>query len=165
MVFDTGLAHVNGFVGDEIPVLQRDDPMLDGLPDFGRSTALETRPFGGLQLGPDPGGAEDPMPPILFQIVSHQLQKEENEMRNMDSKPKAKRSGDGFRYFNELQIKLIRCTARDAAPLAEEKGPVTAVRDWRLIDLLTSTGMREAEVADMRSGDILAGYGQSTCYV
>jgi site-specific recombinase XerD len=34
-----------------------------------------------------------------------------------------------------------------------------------LIDLITSTGMREAEAADMRCGDIQAGYGQSACYV
>jgi integrase/recombinase XerD len=78
---------------------------------------------------------------------------------------KAKRTGDGFKYFNELQIKLIRRKSRNSAQLAKEKGNVTAVRDWMLIDLLTSTGMREAEAADMRCGDILAGYGQSACYV
>jgi integrase/recombinase XerD len=85
--------------------------------------------------------------------------------KNTTATPKAKRSADGFKYFNELQIKLIRRTARDAAQLAKEKGQVTAVRDWMLIDLLTSTGMREAEAADMRCGDILAGYGQSARYV
>ncbi len=34
-----------------------------------------------------------------------------------------------------------------------------------LIDLLTSTGMRETEAVDFRCGDILAGYGQSGCCV
>ena len=87
-------------------------------------------------------------------------------MRNMVTpKPKAKRTGDGFKYFNESQIKLIRRTVRDAAQLAREKGQITAIRDWMLIDSLTSTGMREAEAADMRCGDIQAGYGQSACYV
>jgi integrase/recombinase XerD len=80
-------------------------------------------------------------------------------------KSEAKRSGDGFKYFNEPQIKLIRRTVRDAAQLAKEKGQVTAVRDWMLIDLLTSTGMREAEAADMRCGDILAGYGESALFI
>lgn len=88
-----------------------------------------------------------------------------NTVNRLPAKPKAKRSGDGFKYFNELQIKLIRRTARDAAQLAKERHQVTAVRDWMLIDLLTSTGMREAEAADMRCEDILAGYGQSACYV
>jgi integrase/recombinase XerD len=88
-----------------------------------------------------------------------------NTVNRLPAKPKAKRSGDGFKYFNELQIKLIRRTARNADQLAKEKGQVTAVRDWMLIDLLTSTGIREAEAADIRCGDILAGYGQSACYV
>jgi hypothetical protein len=74
-----GLAHVNGLVGDEISVLQRHDPMLDGLLDFGRPIASETRPFGGLQLGPDAAGAEDPMPPIMFQTA--QLQPHRRDRR------------------------------------------------------------------------------------
>lgn len=74
------------------------------------------------------------------------------------ARAKAKRSNDGFKYFMELQVKLIRRTARDAAALAREKGQVTAVREWMLIDLLRSTGMREAEAADIRCGDIQAGY-------
>jgi site-specific recombinase XerD len=85
--------------------------------------------------------------------------------KNATATPKAKRTGDGFKYFNELQVKLIRRTARDAAQLAKEKGQITAIRDWMLIDLLTSTGVREAEASDMRCGDILAGYGQSACYI
>ena len=81
------------------------------------------------------------------------------------AQPKAKCTGDGFKYFNELQIKLIRRTARDAAQLARQKGQVTAVRTWMLVDLLTSTGMRESEAANMCCGDILTGYGQSACFV
>jgi integrase/recombinase XerD len=81
------------------------------------------------------------------------------------TRSKARKSGDGFKYFTDLQIKLLRRTARDAAQLALQKNQVTAVRDWMLIDLLTSTGMREAEAADMRCGDIRAGYGQSACCV
>jgi site-specific recombinase XerD len=34
-----------------------------------------------------------------------------------------------------------------------------------LIDLLTCTGLRAAEAADVRCGDILAGYGQCALYV
>ena len=78
---------------------------------------------------------------------------------------KAKRSADCFKYFNEQQIKQIRRTARDAAQLALQKEQVTAVRNWMLIDLLTSTGMREAETADIRCGDIRTGYGECALYV
>ncbi len=34
-----------------------------------------------------------------------------------------------------------------------------------LIDLLTSTGLRAAEAADLRCGDVRTGYGQSAIYV
>jgi site-specific recombinase XerD len=34
-----------------------------------------------------------------------------------------------------------------------------------LIDLLTSTGLRESEAADLRCGDIRAGYGESAIFV
>jgi len=78
---------------------------------------------------------------------------------------KARKSGDGFKYLTDLQIKLLRRTARDAAQLALQKGQVTAVREWVLLDLLTCIGLRFAQAADSRCGDILPGYGQCACYV
>ena len=83
----------------------------------------------------------------------------------VEKRYKAIRSADGFKYFNEQQIKLIRRTARDQAQHALQKGQVTAVRAWMLIDLLTSTGIREAEAADMRCGDLKTGYGECAIYV
>jgi integrase/recombinase XerD len=80
-------------------------------------------------------------------------------------RPKAQRSADGFKYFTEQQIKLLRRTARDCATLAESKGQVTAVREWMLIDLLTSTGLRESEAADLRCGDVRMSYGESAIMV
>jgi len=70
-----------------------------------------------------------------------------------------------FKYFTGKQIKLIRRTVREKAQLALQKGQVTAVRDWMVIDLLTSTGIRVAEAADIRCGDIKAGYGESSLYI
>jgi integrase/recombinase XerD len=78
---------------------------------------------------------------------------------------RTRRDSDGFKYFTHLQIRLLRRTARCASKLAFQKNQVTAVREWMLIDLLTSTGMREGEAADICCGDILAGYGQSACYI
>lgn len=70
-----------------------------------------------------------------------------------------------FPYFNQKQIKLMRRTVRDACNLARQKRGITAVREWMLIDLLTSTGLRSAEAADLRCGDIRAAYGQSALFV
>jgi len=72
---------------------------------------------------------------------------------------------DGFKYFNESQIKLIRRTAKDQAVLDKTKGNVTAIREWMAIDLITSTGMRVAEASNIRCGDIKAGYSESAIFI
>jgi len=72
---------------------------------------------------------------------------------------------DGIKYFNNQQVKLLRRTVRDQAQLDLTKAKVTAVREWMVIDLLTSTGLRVSEAANVRSGDIRAGYGQSAVFV
>lgn len=72
---------------------------------------------------------------------------------------------DSFPYFNEQQIKLLRRSVKDAANLAKQQEQVTAIREWMLIDLLTSTGLREAEAADIRCGDLQAAYGESSIIV
>ena len=72
---------------------------------------------------------------------------------------------DGIKYFNAQQIKLLRRTVRDRAELDEARGKVSAVREWMALDLLTSTGLRVGEAADIRCGDIRAGYGQSGVFV
>jgi integrase/recombinase XerD len=78
---------------------------------------------------------------------------------------KVQRSADGFKHFNELQIKLIRRTARDAASLALQRGQSTAVREWMLLDLLTSSGLRASEAANLRVGDVRSAYGESAVFV
>lgn len=70
-----------------------------------------------------------------------------------------------IKYFTSQQIKYIRRQVRDADALARAKGQVTAVREWMLIDILTSTGLRSAEAADLRCGDILTSYGESSLFV
>lgn len=75
------------------------------------------------------------------------------------------RNPSGIKYFNEAQIRLLRRTAKDRGALALERGQVTGVREWMLIDMLTSTGVREAEAADLRCGDLRAGYGESAIFI
>ena len=72
---------------------------------------------------------------------------------------------DGIKYFSQLQIKLLRRTVRDQATLDSDRGQVTAIREWMAIDLLTSTGLRVSEAADVRCGDLKAGYGESALFV
>jgi site-specific recombinase XerD len=81
-------------------------------------------------------------------------------------KRKAAIHRDGaIKYFGEPQIKLLRRTARDRASLALTRGTSTAIREWMLIDVLTSSGLRAAEAADLRVGDIRASNGESAIYV
>lgn len=72
---------------------------------------------------------------------------------------------DGIKYFSQQQIRLLRRTVRDQAELDRAKGKLTGVREWMAIDLLTSTGLRVSEAANVRCGDIKAGYGDSALFV
>jgi site-specific recombinase XerD len=63
------------------------------------------------------------------------------------------KSVDGIKYFNEKQIKLLRRTVREQAELDEQRGNVTGIKEWMVIDLLTSTGLRVSEAANLRCGD------------
>lgn len=72
---------------------------------------------------------------------------------------------DGIKYFSADQIRLLRRTVRDRADLARNKGAITAVREWAVIDLLTATGVRVSEAADVRCGDLRAGYGESALFI
>jgi len=81
------------------------------------------------------------------------------------SKAPARKAQKDFSYFNEQQIKLIRRTVKDSAILAKQKTQVTAIREWMLIDLLTSSGLRESEAADLRCGDVKSGYGESAIFI
>ena len=72
---------------------------------------------------------------------------------------------DGIKYFTEQQIKLLRRTVRDHAALDIEKNQLTAVREWMAVDLLTCTGLRVAEAANVRCDDVKSGYGESALFV
>jgi len=66
---------------------------------------------------------------------------------------------DGIKYFTTKQIQLLRRTVRDQKPT------LTHIREWMMIDLLTTTGMRVSEAADLRCGDVKCGYGESEVFV
>jgi len=72
---------------------------------------------------------------------------------------------DGVKYFNEKQIKLLRRTVRDQSELDVQKGGVTAIREWLAVDLLTCTGLRVSEAANLRCGDLKLGYAESKLFL
>ena len=88
-----------------------------------------------------------------------------------EKRNRAKRDGsrvkniDGVKYFNDKQIKMIRRAVRDQAEVDEKKGNVTGIKEWMVIDLLTSTGLRVSESANLRCGDLKLGYSESKIFV
>ena len=72
---------------------------------------------------------------------------------------------DGIKYFTEQQIKMLRASVKELADLDQAKGRVTAVREWMVIDLITSSGMRVAETANVRCGDLKIGFSDSEVFV
>ena len=72
---------------------------------------------------------------------------------------------DGVKYFNEKQIKTIRRAVRDQSEIDEKKGNVTGIKEWMVIDLTTSTGLRVSEAANLRCGDLKIGYSESKIFI
>jgi site-specific recombinase XerD len=71
------------------------------------------------------------------------------------------RSVDGVKYFNAKQVKAIRRVVKEKAAT----GKMTAVKEWICIDLLTCTGLRVSEAANLKCGDLKLGYGDSKLLV
>ena len=80
-------------------------------------------------------------------------------------KPKKPINIDGIKYFTEQQIRMFRRSVRDRANLHESKGLVTGIREWMAIDLLTSSGVRVSEAANVRCGDLKIGYSECELFV
>jgi site-specific recombinase XerD len=74
-------------------------------------------------------------------------------------------STDTIKYFSEPEIKAIRKAAREHSEADDSKGRVTGVRAWMIIDLLTCTGLRVSEAANLKVGDLKVGYGQHEVHV
>ncbi len=72
---------------------------------------------------------------------------------------------DGVKYFNVKQIKMLRRTVRDQAELDFHAGKVTGIREWMVVDLLTATGLRVSEAANLRCGDLKIGYAKSKIFI
>ena len=80
-------------------------------------------------------------------------------------KRKKSTSVDGVKYFTEREIKLLRRTVRNDAELALQKNQVTAIRAWLAVDLLTCTGLRVSECADLQIKHLHIEHGKSEIFV
>jgi site-specific recombinase XerD len=72
---------------------------------------------------------------------------------------------DGIKYFTGRQIRLLREAVEERAIADLAAGKVTAVREWMVVDLLTTTGLRVSEVVDLRCGDLRTGFDESALFV
>jgi integrase/recombinase XerD len=70
-----------------------------------------------------------------------------------------------IRYLTADQLTRLRRFVEARGTQALQSGTVTAVRSWALLDTLLSSGLRASEVAALRVGDRLLGYGQSSLIV
>lgn len=72
---------------------------------------------------------------------------------------------DKVKHFTEDQIRFLRRTVRNKAILDKSKGNITGLKEWPVVDLLTSSGLRVSEAANLRCGDVKANYGQRAVFV
>jgi site-specific recombinase XerD len=70
-----------------------------------------------------------------------------------------------IRYLTTEELTRLRRLAESRAAQALQKGTSGAVRAWALLDTLLSSGLRASEVATLRIGDCLLGYGQALLLV
>lgn len=70
-----------------------------------------------------------------------------------------------IRYLTAEELTRLRRYAEARSARAMTADAVTAVRSWALLDTLLSSGLRASEVAALRVGDCLLGYGQSSLVV
>ena len=70
-----------------------------------------------------------------------------------------------IRYLTAEGLIRLRRYAEARALQAREKGTVGAVRAWAPIDTLLSSGLRASEIAALRVGDCLLGYGQASLVI
>ena len=58
------------------------------------------------------------------------------------------------KFLSITEIRKLRKTTEDAYLLAEKKGQMLAIRDWMIIDLALSTGIRVSEMSKLKAEDL-----------
>jgi len=92
---------------------------------------------------------------INMSIVRERQQKAKKKPINLD----------GPKFFTKSEIKALRKFMREKAESDLFNNRKTSIKEWLLIDLLTSTGLRASEVCNLKVGDLAIGYGKSEIVV
>jgi integrase/recombinase XerD len=70
-----------------------------------------------------------------------------------------------IRYLTTDELQRLTRYAEARAIQDQQNGNITNLRAWALLDTLLSSGLRASEVADLRVGDCLLGYAQTSLVV
>ena len=88
-----------------------------------------------------------------------------NENQQEEAKTPIVHYGETVKYFRKEEIQALRRTVRTQSENALLRNNQTGVREWLAIDILTTTGIRVAEIADLRCGDLKVKNGQSSIFI
>jgi site-specific recombinase XerD len=72
---------------------------------------------------------------------------------------------DESKFLSNEEVRRLKKATRKRAQAAQERGMGTPVRDWFLVDLVLSTGLRVQETADLKCGDMFVSDGKSSLVV
>ena len=72
---------------------------------------------------------------------------------------------DESKFLTEQEVCRLRCFLKRKAAKAVANDRKLAVRDWFVINLALSTGLRVSEIADLKCGDLLLDNGRSYLFV
>lgn len=72
---------------------------------------------------------------------------------------------DEGKYLTEQEIRKLRKVTKKAAEAAAGKGNKVAVRNWMIMDMAMSTGLRVKELAELKCGDFLLDEGRASVFV
>ncbi|SHO50097.1 tyrosine-type recombinase/integrase [Desulfopila aestuarii] len=87
------------------------------------------------------------------------------ENLNKDANTKIVQYGEPVKYFRREEIQALRRIVREQGEVALLRGNVTGVREWMAVDILSTSGIRVAEIADLRCGDLQVKNGQSSIFI
>ncbi len=101
--------------------------------------------------------------------LSRDILNRDKEKRGKDAKPAASwekaSNAAPAKYFSAEQIRILRKAVKKKAENDGRKGKTTGIREWIVVDLLTSAGIRMAEAANLRCGDLEMGDSASRIFI
>lgn len=69
------------------------------------------------------------------------------------------------KYLKDDEIKRLRKFCQDRAELDLSRGRKQGVKDWMIIDLGLSAGLRASEIANLKVKNLFIGYGEESIFI